>query len=345
MKIKNEIKIEVNFPKKSKRKTIFKGKADYKFSKGNQDEIEIYTDLIKITAKRSSKIDIKSILKNPKNTIHTNLIKSLILHYLSNNEHKILKIEISNGKNIETIPGKQIKQPLLSKVSWPIKIRNDLGTILFEENIKSTVILNSLSHMISAMNHNDPFPKFEKLWKSFNILFMHIGGKTKEFESMKEFKIYLMKNESKFNFTKNITIPFNAYELRSRMKIKEMIFNNYSPDTKLKGYSDMIQRYKNKKICSLLLETLVYKEAKLKLLHLYNDAKTHLDKYSVNGNDDEIEVTSFISLIYLYFIRNKLFHGERLDPTFQILDNQEKDEMEWNCQFLTLLNFETINQI
>jgi hypothetical protein len=75
---------------------------------------------------------------------------------------------------------------------------------------------------------------------------------------------------------------------------------------------------------------------------IYNKVTNYLDK---NFNDtvvSDMEVASFICIKYSYYLRNKIFHAEKHDLSFRLIDNKLTDELDWINNFLETLVLELI---
>ncbi|EMY77059.1 hypothetical protein LEP1GSC060_0075 [Leptospira weilii serovar Ranarum str. ICFT] len=342
MKKKNDVLIRIKLAESS-RNELYIGKAEYRRSNKNQDCIEIYSDQIEIKAQRFNPIDPADIFYNYRSTLHTQIIKTLVYYFSSYQPKTIEYIEIQSKKKNIKINCDHIIQPRVGPELFPSKVNKQNIQIIFLENEKAACTLISLSYLLAAVNQTDPFLKFEKLWRSFNKLFMYIGKGKTEFDSMIKFKQHILTHNGLYSKTIDLVKNLSASEIRKKLRLQEMIRNNYPKGSNLKAYKEMISRYSDKRIMEIFEETLPYKEKELKSQGYYVEINTHIQA-NINGNIDKpIERISFLTLIYMYFVRNKLFHGEKIDSTFRLLDGKEHEEMEWLCEILFQLNVDVIN--
>ena len=257
-----------------------------------------------------------------------------------NGKIKHIDIETGNDKLLN-IKSNQIIQPTLNENLKLLKKENI--KIIFLENEKSKRILTSLTYLLSANSLTDPFLKFEKLWRAFNNLYTFIAKTKIDHNALVEFKKFMKRKPFLFDNSVKYFNQYKGNDIRLKLRIQELIRNNFPKGNQIEAYKDMILRYSDFKVMEIINETLVYKKSELESVGLYDVVINHINKHINLKTNNSIEIVSFISLIYMYFVRNKLFHGEIMDSTFRLLNGKEHEEMEWLCSILLRLNIDTIN--
>ena len=80
----------------------------------------------------------------------------------------------------------------------------------------------------------------------------------------------------------------------------------------------------------VLLETNYgYRETFLKNKGFFNPIEIHI-KNNINANTiNDNELVSLLTGKYMYFVRNKTFHGEKVDSAFRLSVNKEDTELKF----------------
>jgi len=340
---------------------------DYKNIRGLKDKLKIDKQKIEIICVRDSKINLNNIVFFEDNSIHSQIIKSLIYFYISANKfNKIEKIEIirkntSDDEIKYELPGRNIElQQILNDNYIGFNIESNYIKHIFENDEKSLALKYALTYLLKSSIITDSSSKFEKLWKSFNSIYRYIGKTSNENECHRILRKYILDNSTKFektiNFVKNLSIE----EIREKIRMDELIQNDYDSQNKVISFIAFLYRYSDSIISQLLLENLGYQKNYLESINSMNKIESSFNKfdtikhlYQANKNsqdnkiyykivegylrsniknlnvDSKIEIVIFISIKYSYFIRNQLFHAEKHDLTFRFAKNNLVDELSW----------------
>lgn len=77
---------------------------------------------------------------------------------------------------------------------------------------------------------------------------------------------------------------------------------------------------------------------------LYNDVETHLNHHIENKTLNNSHVTATLCIKYMYFVRNKSVHAEKVDSSFRLTSNtKEEIEVKWLSSLLDLLLIDLVN--
>jgi hypothetical protein len=383
-KLKNSYRIIIKLSpsdSETSEKEIFSEEIPYKSSSGNVDELKVTNKTIEIKAERTAIINPKDILENDVNTIHVQVIKSLLFYYLYFGRFiEISSIKITREKTSilqeYNLPNKDtpIQQVLNDTFSLDKNLKFSIQQLkpIFLIDEKSNALFNATSYLLKALSTDESSNKFEKLWKAFNSIYRYIGKSENENECHRKLRHFLTDNSSLFSQSTNKVSKLNKTVLRKKLRLRDLILNDYKTKNHTVTYLSFIYRYSDYRIAELLKETLVYREEFLKdifaidkveskfnkltnitpMYHVCkNDSSPHciykmvteyLQKNIDNKTISDIEVIAFICIKYSYFIRNKIFHAEKHDLSFRFIDNYQVDEIIWINDILQTLVIELL---
>lgn len=334
MEKKNIYEITIGFNRDTK-KLLFKDSVDYMGSKSYKDDIEIYTNEINISATRSSNINLSNIFYNHNSSLYNQIIKCLAFYYSSTKKFtEIQSLVITRKRSSKILDKKklnkaEINQIIANTFSLSFNIKKDKLSVLFSETEKGKTTLNALTYLLKANSCANEDEKFEKLWKSFNQLYRLIGQKNTEFDCLVEIKKFINTNYNRLNYSTKSVTKLDSKGLRLPLRWRAMIINNYDTEKQTKNYRDSILRYSDHRVMNVYKETLGNREQFLKNKGYYNQVVTHIDKHISAKTTIDNELISVLILRYMYFVRNKTFHGEKIDSTFRLAINKEIKEFKW----------------
>jgi hypothetical protein len=380
-RLKNQYKIEIYFKHYDNEYEIYNGEMSYKGATSNLDSISITNRKILIVAERSSIINPKDILENDSSTIYTQVIKSLLFYYLFKGEYiEIESINITREKNTIlqqfTLPNgdTSLNQVLTSSFLLDSTINFDSETLenIFKNDEKSIALYNSISYILKANASREASEKFEKLWKAFNSIYRYFGNGKSENDCQRILRTFLLNNHNQFSLSKEKVTNFNNDTLRERIRLRDLILNDYETKNLTVTFLSFIYRYTDYRISKILRETLVYREDFIKdimsidnvqskfsklsnVTFLYNSCNgsasphciydkvaEYLDNNYNNQVVSDIEVVAFICIKYAYYMRNKIFHAEKHDLSFRFIENKLTEELDWINSILETLILELI---
>jgi hypothetical protein len=380
-KLKNIYQISIIFNYLSnKNENILTDKIPYIGFVNEYDEIKISTHSIFIKAERNAIYSPKHILDNETNTIHTQIIKALIVYYFHIGKYiEIKSINITREKtkilDKYSIPNdkEELEQVLPHNYSFLnacIVSSKELSS-LFKTDDKSIALFNATSYVLKGIATKEPSEKFEKLWKAFNSIYRYIGQSKNDNECHIKTREFLLNNQSLFLNCKNIAQSLTKEILRDKIRFRDLILNDYETKELTVSFIAFIYRYSDSRIANILFETLVYRDEFLKdilslknveskfnkfnhIRHLYSDSQgqhkeyiydeiiKYLQTHITNNIENDMEIIAFICIKYGYYIRNKIFHAEKYDLSFRFIKSKQLNELDWLNEILTTLVLELI---
>lgn len=380
-KINHNYSVQILFEKTNDSITPETIELEYENKKGFNDELIITRDKLTINCFRESKINLNNIVFNESNSIHSQIIKSLIYYYaqsISFVEIKALEIIRLNTTNKEVVfklPSKNLRlEQILNNNFQGVQLNINQLKNLFKKDDKSEALKYGLTFLLKALVETEPSTRFERLWKSFNSIYRYIGNGENENNCHRILRSYILNNRESFENTVDLVKDMSVEQLRQHFRISELIQNDYDSQNKVVAFLAFIYRYSDSMISQLLLENIDYQKDYLcsilttdrieskfnkfdSLRDIYQDnknssdnnvfykiAKNHLKQNIKSPNSEtKIEIIIFACIKYGYFVRNKVFHAEKEDLTFRFASNSIVTELKWINDILQSLLIELIN--
>ena len=190
---------------------------------------------------------------------------------------------------------------------------------------------------------DDEYEKFERLWKSFNPLYRLIGQRRTEIDNLIETRNFIVNNSVDFSISLPKVANLNAEEFRNPLRWRAMILNNHPTENDANGFRTSITRYSDYRIMTAYLDTIGNREQFLKNRGYYTEVINHINNNIANNTKVDIELVCILTLRYMYFVRNKSFHGEKMDSAFRLTENNELKEFQWLSDKLEPIIFDLIN--
>jgi hypothetical protein len=346
----NNYTIEICFDQKIQNKKLFIGSVPYFGSSSFSDRFEICTDKIIIQAKRSALIPLENIFYNHFSSLYNQIIKSLLFIYSTNRVFApIKKIYISRARNNKILDEKrldstQINQVLDSSFKLNYRINSDKLQQMFIDDQKGQGTLFAISYLLKANTSKNEGDKFERLWKSFNRLYTLIGKDSQDFTCLRNLRQFIVDNPSVLILsTKKIT-SLDSKKLRNSIRWRSMLLDNFDTEAKTESFRDFVLRYNDKRIMEVLLETKYgFREDYLKKKGFFDVVEKHIQDSISNNIIIDNEIITLLTGKYMYFVRNKSFHGEKIDSTFRLHVNKEDIELKFLNSILEPYLIDLIN--
>lgn len=332
----NKYFVEISFDVSSTSRRLHRGTAPYVGSSIFEDDFEIFNDKIKITASRSAVIDFDSIFYNHSSSLYNQIIKALIYYYASTKKFiKIRSLKISRYRNGRLQKEKEFSATDFSQVlnetfKIDYTISNDSLLRLFTDSRTGQATLFALSYILKAKCTNSESERFEKLWKAFNRLFFSIGNDTRDFTCLRNLRQFVFDNPAILPLSTSVITDYDAARLRSSIRWREMLLDNYATEASVNGLRDFVLRYNDKRIMEIILNTNYgYRETFLRNRLLLTEVQNHITATIGADIKNDNEVITVLTGKYMYFVRNKTFHGEKIDSAFRLLANKEDKELRF----------------
>ncbi|MDT7849597.1 hypothetical protein Q9292_08255 [Methylophilus sp. VKM B-3414] len=337
-------------------RVILNKNVEYPFSKVYKDRFHITNQQIEITALRSQKVDIDSIFSNYNSALNKQVTKALTYYYCSVCAPiKIRQIQISqsNIRNkgkftpIKKIIGHKDIYQIIEKNSSLVdlcKIKsNELEAILNEDS-KGHAILIATTHLIKACCLSNPFDKFDKLWRSFNALYKCLAQKTKDSECLIHLRKHMDANNALYPLSQGLISSTQSNEIRDNIRWIAMIHNDFPTEKQAEAFKGFVLQIKDSRFISIVNDALSVRKTHLINRGFWNQVENHIKINLASPKKYDTDVVAILCLRYMYFVRNKSFHAEKLDSSFNIVaNNKEEKELIWLCKILKFLIIDVIN--
>jgi hypothetical protein len=330
----NKYTIEITFEEEES-KSLFAGEVPYYGSASFRDNFTILSDKIIIKADRSAVIPLDTIFHNHFSSLYNQIIKSLIFYYATNRKFTaITSIKITRVRNNKILDSKilnvgDFNQVLDSSFTLSYEIKQERLSELFQETPKGISTLISLSYILKANLNISESDKFEKLWKAFNKLFTLIGNDKKDFNCLRTLRQLIVDNPTILPQSNLKVNGLSTNKLRE-IRWRAMIIDIYDNEKKTEAFKEFVLRYSDKRIMEIILETNYgYRRDYLQNKGWLVEVDTHVND-SINANTkNDNEIITFLTGKYMYFVRNKTFHGEKVDSSFRLSVNKEDIELKF----------------
>ena len=346
----NRYKIEITFDTNNQTKSIFIGNVPYYGSSSFTDDFKIYNNKIIIEAKRSAIIPLDDVFYNHFSSLYNQVLKSLLFYYAFTRKFtKISSIQISRARSAKTLEYKifkenQFNQVLDNTFNINYQIQQTRLQELFLETPKGQATLIAISYILTANSGLSESDKFEKLWKAFNKLFTQITGEKRDFECLRKLRNFVIANPNILTLSANKVSILTTDRLRNSIRWRGMLLDNYDTVKKTGSFRDFVLRYSDKRIMEIILQTKYgYRETFLKNKTFFNQVDSHINNHITSNTTNNDEVVSFLTGKYMYFVRNKSFHGEKVDSKFRLSVNKEDKELKFLNSILEPYLIDLIN--
>ncbi|MEZ9314192.1 hypothetical protein AB4188_01670 [Vibrio lentus] len=348
---KHRYVITIEFSSEEKN-SLFVGEVPYPFSKSYKDEVTITDDKIVIGADRSNKVDIKGIFDNHNSALYTQIIKSLVYYYCCvGKANEITKIQthyIYNNviKDKLFVTGNDVNQIVGSDddISLLQRLKADELEVIFEESPKGHSYLIALTHLVKSFCSESPYDSFERKWKSFNALYRQVSNEDNEFKRQVFVRNHLINHPELYPLTFDVVSKLTATGIREKVRWVKFIHNNFATLKQTENFKNFVLANEDHRLAEINQSTLTVREKFLKDKGFYNDVEAHLNHHIENKTLNNSHLTATLCIKYMYFVRNKSVHAEKVDSSFRLTSNtKEEIEVKWLSSLLDLLLIDLVN--
>ncbi|OCH36199.1 hypothetical protein [Aliivibrio fischeri] len=348
---KHRYVITIEFSSEEKN-SLFVGKVPYPFSKSYKDELTITDDKIEIVADRSNKVDIKGIFDNHNSALYTQIIKSLVYYYCCvGKANKITNIQThyiydTVIKDKLVVKSNDINQIVESgdDLSLLKKLEANELEVIFEESPKGHSYLIALTHLVKSFCSESPYDSFERKWKSFNALYRQVSNEDNEFKRQVFVRNHLINHPELYPLTFDVVSKLTATGIREKVRWVKFIHNNFATLKQTENFKNFVIANEDHRLAEINQSTLTVREKFLKDKGLYNDVEAHLNHHIEKKTLNNSHLTATLCIKYMYFVRNKSVHAEKVDSSFRLTSNtKEEVEVKWLSSLLDLLLIDLVN--
>lgn len=319
-----------------------------------KDNIVIKEKLIKIIAYRSKKASVADVIRNTNRAINRQISKSLAFYYATvGKPNKITSIKVTrylSGKIQEskTIYKKNIRQIVTSDNGFHDLIsinRLELETV-FEESDKGRALLYAVTHLISSCSSPEPFQQFEALWKCFNSIYKVKEKDTRDSNCLQSLRRHMLANVSNYPLSTCNVNSMDHKDIFDIINWRNMVLNDFKTGAQSSAFKGFILRISDARLIEIIYLSLSSFQSILSNPNDLQDVQNHIQITRNKNSNSDIEVVAFMCLKYLYYIRNKLIHAERVHSSFHWVKEHSDEEIKISrCNIilklliLDLLNF------
>lgn len=340
-------KVNIIFKKKSEiEELLYEGNS---LGENNiNDKLRISTYSINLICKRSKDRELSRLLTDFKSTINLQITKGIsFFAAVKGSIPKIEKIVITKidaiGTILDTYETKKVIQPFHSTLPPDLVFTASDLKVLFDGNEKSKVLLVALSFWLKGVTASQPGESFDKLWTSFNSLYSFITREKGETNKLVKMKDFIISNPNLFSMSCKVFDSFDKDKIRE-LQWRNLILNDHENEKHTKSFHGFIMRYSDYRINQVFYDIICYRKDYLLKHNLLNDTVNHINSCIRKNEKNNIEVLTLYLIKYSYFIRNKYFHGEKINPTFHLIQNDEIEELALLNRILSTFLKELISE-
>ena len=344
------IQIEVKLSCAGLNQVLFNGSAQTRSLTTHADQVIIETRKITASLQRSSVPSAPFTAHN--STFFKLIIKSLALYYTL--EKKASQIRTICWRKTSA-SGEITEFPVsTSEIVQIVSKRTDLSLLgliapnkaelLMQETEPGKAVLYAITHLIKALDSNGPFERFDRLWRAFNALYKAFAHSTKDSDCHIELANDIRKHPTRYPLSIIKVSSLTTSQIREHTRWNLMLQNNYPTAPRTKALRDSITRTTDNRILEIYRDTLPIRQAHLVTAGYFNAATAHIASELANPQVNPSDVVVTLCVKYMYFVRNKIAHAERIESGFTFLrGSADESEILWLTPMLEALIVDLIN--
>lgn len=317
------------------------------------DKFSFQSSCIIIECKRSNIQKKEEIENNPGNTLRVQIMRALLLYYAANVQKarvysiSVTRINKQNKELITELTFSKKTQPLILRAvpaHFQFNMANLVQNVLGPDSHDYETIL---SHWLGAWTVSDRYDIFARVWRCLEQLSVrsYHGTSVQEKEYLEALRTFIRGHAGDIPLSCNHVDSMTYDELRA-FSWKLLIYNNF----KLTGSRDKYLEYKDRfvlpyydeRVVRMLQATLVYRDDELKTHGFLSDINNHLGAALANPVKRNEDIVAILCGYYAYYTRNKIFHGEFSERSFNICRSREDDIIDKLNGLMCKLTFELI---
>lgn len=317
------------------------------------DKFSFQSSCIIIECKRSNIQKKEEIENNPGNTLRVQIMRALLLYYAANVQkarvYSISVIRITKKKKepITELTFSLKTQPLILRAvpaHFQFNMANLVQNILGPDSHDFETIL---SHWLGAWTVSDRYDVFARVWRCLEQLSVrsYHGTRLQEKEFLEALRTFIREHAGNIPLSCNHVDAMTYDELRA-FSWKLLIYNNFKrtgKSGKYLEYKDLfVLPYYDERVVRMLQATLVYRDGELNTHGFLNDINNHLSAAIANPVKRNEDIVAILCGYYAYYTRNKIFHGEFSERSFNICRSREDDIIDKLNGLMYKLTFELI---
>lgn len=324
------------------RKSALVGSYNYPYKEGSSsDTFRFFRKKIEIQCVRSVNYAKNTILDNPQNTIYRQIVKALMVHFLSNttdariNGIKVVRVLQRKANEIKVDqhykPNEQ-PLPIINSALPPISS----AIRLLGEDENATWYRNVVEHWIKGVTTDDIFLRFESMWRSFERMTFYgnrnhpvLADRKKEMIALRKMRENLINHSARLTNSFNLADSYTVDDI-TIFRWREYMNNDF---TTTSGYQKDCENYRDffvnpnndPRVVELIRRTYVNIQKKAVACGMDADLQAIIAG-KTNVNKINHELVAVLLCRYAYFHRNKVFHGETISKSLFLPQSFNADE-------------------
>lgn len=287
------------------------------------DKITYAGSQIIVEGSRSKTIS-PNFLKTSNSTQFSALISALVYAYFRFGDFKIKAFKIELDGNMASDTPKIDTTRFSSKNVFGKLYDADLAG-LFESRSRSKVFQSALTNFTLASSSSER--RFEHLWRGFNSLARYYTGIKKDSDMLAAIRKDMDAHPEAYKLSISWAKRITKNDLDKRLRVNSMIANAFPKGTKEKKKNNLKRwytDYTDARVLLLMKEKIPCKQADLSKLGILQTTKNQINRKLALGKTYDIDVVRITVLKYAYYLRNKLFHAERI-PTYFLFNTANEE--------------------
>ena len=324
----------------------------YKFSRSHTDTLTISSNTITISGTRSQKPSFDDVFKNNKSEVYLQFIKSYVYYSISNGVIPKIKSITCYDKNndVEITYTKDDIVNLKPKTSTSIlkKISRTKLAVIFKSTNEGLKYLYATTTLIRSLCSDDYNDVFEKLWKSYNSIYRVLSTRSQEWQCLEDMGNIMLGNPSDFPLSSAHAATLTKSDVLSKTRWYAMLENKFITRMNLNSresrFSSFLTKYHDHRLVEMANDTIDFKKNFWTSQITRTNTLTTIQARLATPAQVDIEIVDVLSNYYMYYLRNKILHGEQADYSFRFIPyNKESITLKFSSELLILIIFDLIN--
>ncbi|MBI6530475.1 hypothetical protein JEP40_15295 [Proteus vulgaris] len=325
----------------------------YKFSRGHTDELIISSNKITISGTRSKRTEFDDVFKNNKSEIYFQFIKSYVYYSIANGIiPEIQSIMCYDNKNtlVKEYTQNELRnlQPK-GNVTNLRRINKNKLQVIFKSTNEGVKHLYATTTLIRSLCCDDDNDIFEKLWKSYNSIYRVRSSKRQEWECLEEMGHFMTNTPTDYPLSTAHVSNLSKKDITDATRWYAMLENNFvtrmnAPNIKEQKFSEFLKKYSDSRLVEIANETIDFQKGFWTVQALRTSTSSIINSRLNNPTKHDIELVDVLCNCYMYYLRNKILHGEQADHSFRFIPlNKESITLKFSSELLFLVVCDLIN--
>jgi hypothetical protein len=168
--------------------------------------------------------------------------------------------------------------------------------------------------------------------------------KVRDADCLIELRNHMTNNQHLYPLSRTEVSSLSTIDIRDKIRWRQMLLNDFPTDKKAGELNGFITRVTDSRLIEIINESLSIRQDHLVAKGYYQTVQLHLNNKLNSPSKNDIDLVAVLCLRYMYFVRNKTFHAEKLDSAFNLIPNsKEEQELAWCSNILKMLILDLIN--